>query len=42
MFDIMNILDALLKQSSSAVVLAVTKVFIDLTSNRLDLQATTL
>lgn len=38
MFDIMNILDGLLKQSSSAVVLAVTKIFIDLTSNRLDLQ----
>lgn len=38
MFDIMNILDALLKQSSSAVVLAVTKIFVDLTSNRPDLQ----
>lgn len=39
MFDIMNILDSLLKQSSSAVVLAVTKIFIDLTSNRPQLQA---
>jgi len=38
MFDIMNILDGLLKQSSSAVVLAVTKIFVDLTSNRMDLQ----
>jgi len=38
MFDIMNILDSLLKQSSSAVVLAVTKIFVDLTSNRPDLQ----
>jgi vesicle coat complex subunit len=38
MFDIMNILDALLKQSSSAVVLAVTKIFMDLTSNRRELQ----
>lgn len=38
MFDIMNMLDALLKQSSSSVVLAVTKVFLDLTSNRPDLQ----
>jgi len=37
MFDVMNILDSLLKQSSSAVVLAVTKIFIDLTSNRPDL-----
>mmetsp|Transcript_39931 Transcript_39931/g.87163 ORF Transcript_39931/g.87163 Transcript_39931/m.87163 type:complete len:851 (+) Transcript_39931:130-2682(+) len=39
MFDIMNILDCLLKQSSSAVVLSVTKIFVDLTSNRPDLQA---
>jgi len=39
MFDIMNILDGLLKQSSSAVVLAVTKIFVDLTSNRPVLQA---
>lgn len=38
MFDIMNILDALLKQSSSAVVLAVTKIFMDITSNRPELQ----
>ncbi|CAE7243699.1 BETAA-AD [Symbiodinium natans] len=38
MFDIMNILDGLLKQSSSAVVLSVTKIFVDLTSNRPDLQ----
>lgn len=38
MFDIMNILDALLKQSSSAVVLAVTKIFVDLTSNRPEIQ----
>lgn len=38
MFDIMNILDGLLKQSSSAVVLAVTKIFLDITCNRLDLQ----
>lgn len=38
MFDIMNILDGLLKQSSSAVVLSVTKIFVDITSNRLDLQ----
>lgn len=38
MFDIMNILDSLLKQSSSAVVLGVTKIFLDLTSNRSDLQ----
>lgn len=38
MFDIMNILDSLLKQSSSAVVLAVTKIFVDLSSNRPDLQ----
>lgn len=38
MFAIMNILDGLLKQSSSAVVLAVTKIFVDLTSNRPDLQ----
>mmetsp|Transcript_21961 Transcript_21961/g.55959 ORF Transcript_21961/g.55959 Transcript_21961/m.55959 type:complete len:561 (+) Transcript_21961:233-1915(+) len=38
MFDIMNILDGLLKQSSSAVVLAVTKIFVDLTNNRMDLQ----
>lgn len=38
MFDIMNILDSLLKQSSSAAVLSVTKIFIDLTSNRLELQ----
>jgi len=38
MFDIMNICDSLLKQSSSAVVLAVTKIFIDLTSNRPELQ----
>lgn len=38
MFDIMNILDGLLKQSSNAVVLAVTKIFLDLTSNRSDLQ----
>lgn len=38
MFDIMNILDSLLKQSSSAVVLSVTKIFVDLTSNRMDLQ----
>lgn len=42
MFDIMNILDSLLKQSSSAVVLAVTKTFIDLTSNRRDLQVSVL
>merc|ERR1712227_1161878 len=34
----MNILDTLLKQSSSAVVLSVTKIFMDLTSNRPDLQ----
>jgi len=39
MFDIMNILDSLLKQSSSAVVMSVTKIFVDLTSNRPDLQA---
>jgi len=38
MFDIMNILDDLLKQSSSAVVLSVTKIFVDLTSNRPDIQ----
>jgi len=38
MFDIMNILDGLLKQSSSAVVLSVTKIFTDLTSNRPELQ----
>jgi len=38
MFDIMNILDSLLKQSSSAVVLAVTKIFLDLTSNRAEMQ----
>jgi len=38
MFDIMNILDSLLKQSSSAVVLSVTKIFLDLTSNREELQ----
>jgi len=38
MFDIMNILDGLLKQSSSAVVLSVTKVFVDMTSNRISLQ----
>lgn len=38
MFDIMNVLDALLKQSSSAVVLAVTKIFMDLTSNNSSLQ----
>mmetsp|Transcript_120900 Transcript_120900/g.341896 ORF Transcript_120900/g.341896 Transcript_120900/m.341896 type:complete len:836 (-) Transcript_120900:237-2744(-) len=38
MFDIMNILDSLLKQSSSAVVLAITKIFLDVTSNRPDLQ----
>lgn len=38
MFDIMNILDNLLKQSSSAVVMAVTKVFMDVTSNNLELQ----
>eukprot|EP00927_Polykrikos_kofoidii_P026604 TRINITY_DN2365_c0_g2_i1.p1 TRINITY_DN2365_c0_g2~~TRINITY_DN2365_c0_g2_i1.p1 ORF type:complete len:839 (+),score=169.68 TRINITY_DN2365_c0_g2_i1:145-2661(+) len=38
MFDIMNVLDALLKQSSSVVVLAVTKIFMDLTCNRVDLQ----
>jgi len=38
MFDIMNILDSLLKQSSSAVVLAVTKIFMDITGNRPDLQ----
>mmetsp|Transcript_92943 Transcript_92943/g.266419 ORF Transcript_92943/g.266419 Transcript_92943/m.266419 type:complete len:839 (+) Transcript_92943:187-2703(+) len=39
MFDIMNILDGLLKQSSCSVVLSVTKIFVDLTSNRPDLQA---
>eukprot|EP00428_Durinskia_dybowskii_P013958 CAMPEP_0170223240 /NCGR_PEP_ID=MMETSP0116_2-20130129/11318_1 /TAXON_ID=400756 /ORGANISM="Durinskia baltica, Strain CSIRO CS-38" /LENGTH=834 /DNA_ID=CAMNT_0010473939 /DNA_START=28 /DNA_END=2532 /DNA_ORIENTATION=+ len=38
MFDIMNILDSLLKQSSSAVVMSVTKIFVDLTSNRPGLQ----
>jgi len=38
MFDIMNILDGLLKQSSSAVALSVTKIFIDLTSSRSELQ----
>eukprot|EP00927_Polykrikos_kofoidii_P026603 TRINITY_DN2365_c0_g1_i1.p1 TRINITY_DN2365_c0_g1~~TRINITY_DN2365_c0_g1_i1.p1 ORF type:complete len:837 (+),score=192.78 TRINITY_DN2365_c0_g1_i1:152-2662(+) len=38
MFDIMNILDALLKQSSSVVVLSVAKIFMDITCNRLDLQ----
>mmetsp|Transcript_13577 Transcript_13577/g.31919 ORF Transcript_13577/g.31919 Transcript_13577/m.31919 type:complete len:632 (-) Transcript_13577:63-1958(-) len=38
MFDIMNILDGLLKQSSSAVALSVTKLFIDLTSSRRELQ----
>merc|ERR1719230_2019016 len=38
MFDIMNILDGLLKQSSSAVVLATSKVFLDLTSTRPDLR----
>lgn len=38
MFDIMNILDGLLKQSSSTVVLSVTKVFVDMTSNRIPLQ----
>lgn len=38
MFDIMNILDNLLKQSSSAVVLSVTKVFMDVTSNNQELQ----
>eukprot|EP00930_Biecheleria_cincta_P082420 TRINITY_DN72156_c0_g1_i1.p1 TRINITY_DN72156_c0_g1~~TRINITY_DN72156_c0_g1_i1.p1 ORF type:complete len:839 (+),score=187.58 TRINITY_DN72156_c0_g1_i1:175-2691(+) len=38
MFDIMNILDSLLKQSSSAVVMSVTKIFVDLTSNRPELQ----
>lgn len=38
MFDVMNILDSLLKQSSSAVVMSVTKIFMDLTSNRPDLQ----
>jgi len=37
MFDIMNVLDGLLKQSSSAVVLAVTKIFVDLTCNRPEL-----
>eukprot|EP00927_Polykrikos_kofoidii_P026605 TRINITY_DN2365_c0_g3_i1.p1 TRINITY_DN2365_c0_g3~~TRINITY_DN2365_c0_g3_i1.p1 ORF type:complete len:864 (+),score=182.63 TRINITY_DN2365_c0_g3_i1:88-2592(+) len=38
MFDVMNVLDALLKQSSSVVVLAVTKIFMDITVNRSDLQ----
>jgi len=38
MFDIMNVLDSLLKQSSSAVVLAVAKVFLDLSSSRPELQ----
>eukprot|EP00933_Yihiella_yeosuensis_P036911 TRINITY_DN30749_c5_g1_i1.p1 TRINITY_DN30749_c5_g1~~TRINITY_DN30749_c5_g1_i1.p1 ORF type:complete len:865 (+),score=177.28 TRINITY_DN30749_c5_g1_i1:241-2595(+) len=38
MFDMMNILDGLLKQSSSAVVMSVTKIFMDLTSNRPELQ----
>lgn len=38
MFDIMNILDTLLKHSSSAVVLSVTKIFLDLTRDNRDLQ----
>mmetsp|Transcript_35627 Transcript_35627/g.81662 ORF Transcript_35627/g.81662 Transcript_35627/m.81662 type:complete len:619 (-) Transcript_35627:65-1921(-) len=38
MFDIMNILDGLLKQSSSAVALSVTKIFVDLTSTQKELQ----
>ncbi|CAJ1418435.1 unnamed protein product [Effrenium voratum] len=38
MFDIMNILDGLLKQSSCAVFLSVTKIFMDLTSTRPELQ----
>mmetsp|Transcript_91156 Transcript_91156/g.162290 ORF Transcript_91156/g.162290 Transcript_91156/m.162290 type:complete len:844 (+) Transcript_91156:250-2781(+) len=38
MFDVMNILDGLLKQSSSAVVMSITKVFVDLTSTRPELQ----
>eukprot|EP00928_Gymnodinium_smaydae_P079144 TRINITY_DN6314_c0_g2_i1.p1 TRINITY_DN6314_c0_g2~~TRINITY_DN6314_c0_g2_i1.p1 ORF type:complete len:874 (-),score=199.29 TRINITY_DN6314_c0_g2_i1:189-2534(-) len=39
MFDIMNVLDGLLKQSSSAVVLGVTKIFLDLTCSRSELLA---
>eukprot|EP00929_Paragymnodinium_shiwhaense_P072416 TRINITY_DN36759_c0_g1_i1.p1 TRINITY_DN36759_c0_g1~~TRINITY_DN36759_c0_g1_i1.p1 ORF type:complete len:873 (-),score=248.21 TRINITY_DN36759_c0_g1_i1:242-2860(-) len=38
MFDVMNILDSLLKHSSCSVVLSVTKIFMDLTSNRPELQ----
>lgn len=39
MFDIMNILETLLKQSSSAVIIACTKVFLDLTKDNADLQS---